>query len=161
MRRLFIIILLGFLAAVLAYLLLAPIRVEPVAWQPQPAPASDSGPYARNELLNAMERIARDIGKGPEALAFDAQGRIYAGLDDGRVARFEKDGNGYTLIANTGGRPLGVFIHPDGSVIFCDAKKGLLKVSQDGQIAVLAAGAEGIPFRFTNDLAVTADGSKA
>ena len=50
------------------------------------------------------------------------------------------DGSGYTLIANTGGRPLGVFIHPDGSVIVCDAKQGLLKVSEDGQIAVLAAG---------------------
>ncbi len=161
MRSLLIIYFLAFLAAVFAYLLLAPIRVQPVAWQPQPAPSTDTGPYAKNELLKPVTRIASNIGKGPEAIAFDAQGRIYTGLEDGRIARFEEDGTGYTLIANTGGRPLGVFIHPDGSVIVCDAMKGLLKVSEDGRIAVLATGAEGIPFRFTNDLAVTADGSKA
>lgn len=150
----------GLLGAVLAYLLFAPIRVEPVAWQPQRAPSSAAGPYARNDLLKGIERIARGIGKGPEAIAFDAQGRVYTGLEDGRIARFEEDGGGYTLIANTGGRPLGVFVHPDGGVIVCDAKKGLLKAGQDGQIAELATGVNGVPFRFANDLAVTADGSK-
>ena len=158
--RILLLPLLGFLGAVLAYLLFSPIRVEPVAWQPQPAPSSAAGPYARNELLKGIERIAGGIGKGPESIAFDAQGRVYAGLDDGRIARFEADGSGYTLIANTGGRPLGVFIHPDGSVIVCDAKKGLLKVSEGGQVAVLAAGVNGVPFGLANDLAVTADGSK-
>lgn len=160
MLRLLLIYFLAFLGAVLAYLLLAPIRVEPVAWQPQPAPSSTSGPYARNELLKAVERIARGIVKGPEAIAFDAQGRIYAGFDDGRVARFEEDGGGYAPIANTGGRPLGIFIHPDGSVIVCDAKKGLLKVADGGQITSLATEADGVPLGFANDLAVSADGSK-
>ncbi len=160
MRILLPLFFLGFLGAVLAYLLFAPVRVQPVAWQPQPAPSSDAGPYARNDLLKGVERIALGIGKGPEAIAFDAQGRIYTGLEDGRIARFEADGSGYALLANTGGRPLGVFIHPDGSVIVCDAIKGLLKVSQDGQIATLATGVNGVPFRSANDLAVTADGSK-
>ncbi len=100
------------------------------------------------------------VGKGPEAIAFDAQGRITTGFVDGRVVRFEPDGSGYTLLANTGGRPLGVFIHPDGSVIVCDANRGLLKVDQGGKITVLSAEAEGVPFRFTDDLAVTKDGSK-
>ena len=158
MRNLSILFVLCLLGAVLAYLLLAPIRVEPVAWQPLPPPASDSGPYARNELLKAVERIGR--GKGPELIALDRQGRIYSGFEDGRVARFEQDGSGYTLIANTGGRPLGVFVHPDGSVIVCDAKKGLLKLSEGGQITVLATGVNGVPFGFANDLAVTSDGSK-
>ena len=49
--RILLLPLLGFLGAVLAFLLFSPIRVEPVAWQPQPAPATDAGPYARNELL--------------------------------------------------------------------------------------------------------------
>ncbi len=160
MRNLLILFLLAPLGAVLAYLLLAPIRVEPVAWQPLPPPASDSGPYARNELLKAVERIGAGTGKGPEAIAFDPQGRIYTGFGDGRVARFEEDGSGYKLIANTGGRPLGVFIHPDGSVIVCDAQKGLLKLSEEGQITVLATGVNGVPFGLPNDLAVTADASK-
>jgi sugar lactone lactonase YvrE len=159
MRR-FLITVLVLFAAAFAYLLLAPIDIEPAQWMPQPAPPSDAGLYVRNELLKPMERIAQGIGKGPEAVAFDAQGRIYAGFDDGRVARFEQDGGGYHMIANTGGRPLGVFVHPDGSVIVCDADNGLLAIAPNGRVSVLAAAAEDLPFHFTNDLAVTADGSK-
>jgi sugar lactone lactonase YvrE len=149
------------LALVCAYLLFAPTAVEPVAWQPQPAPSLEEGPYARNASLKGIERLGRNVGRGPEAIAFDSQGRVYTGFDDGRVARFEADGSGYTLLANTGGRPLGVFVHPDGSVVACDAVKGLLKIAQNGQIAVLSAAADGVPYGFADDLAVTKDGSKA
>ncbi len=159
MRRVLHIILVIF-AVGMAYLSFAPIGIEPVAWQPLPPPSSDAGPYARNDLLKGVERIAAGVGKGPEAIAFDAQGRVYAGFVDGRVARFEPDGGGYALLADTGGRPLGVFVHPDGGVIVCDEKRGLLKVGADGKIAVLTAEAEGAPFHATNDLAVTKDGSK-
>ena len=143
MRRVLHITLVIF-AVILAYLSFAPIDIEPAAWQPQPPPSGETGSYARNDLLKGIERIAAGVGKGPEAIAFDAQGRVYTGFVDGRVARFEPDGSGYTLLANTGGRPLGVFIHPDGSVIVCDASRGLLKIGQDGKITVLAAEAEGI-----------------
>jgi len=148
------------LAAALGYLLFAPEDIEPAAWQPQAAPSSSNGPYAGNELLKSIERIALNIGKGPESVAFETQGRIYAGFEDGRVARFEPDGTGYNMIANTGGRPLGLFVHPDGSVIVCDAENGLLRISPEGQLGVLSMTAEEVPFHFTNDLAVTADGSK-
>src|SRR5271165_1629131 len=134
MRR-FLISVFVLFTAVFAYLLLAPIDIEPAQWMPPPAPPSDTGPYARNELLKPIERIATGIGKGPEAIAFDAQGRIYAGFDDGRVARFEQDGSGYSMIANTGGRPLGIFVHPDGSVIVCDADNGLLAIAPDGRVS--------------------------
>ena len=159
MRRVLHILLVIF-AVILAYLSFAPVGIEPAAWQSQPPPSSETGPYARNDLLKSIERIAVGSGKGPEAVAFDAQGRVYTGFVDGRVARFEPDGSGYTLLANTGGRPLGVFIHPDGSVIVCDASRGLMKIGEDGKIAVLAAEADGVPLHFTNDLAVTKDGSK-
>jgi sugar lactone lactonase YvrE len=159
MRR-FLHVIFVIFAVILAYLSFAPVEVAPVAWQPQPTPEADSGPFARNDLLKAIERLGGNIGKGPEAVAFDAQGRVYTGFEDGRVARFEPDGSGYTLLANTGGRPLGVFVHPDGSVITCDANKGLLKIDPSGQVTVLSTGAEGIPFHFPDDLAVTKDGSK-
>jgi sugar lactone lactonase YvrE len=159
MRRILHIILVIF-AVMLAYLSFAPVGIEPVVWQPQPPPSTESGPYARNDLLKGIERIAVGVGEGPEAIAFDARGRIYTGFVDGRVARFEPDGGGNTILANTGGRPLGVFIHPDGGVIVCDANRGLLKIGEDGKITVLAAEAEGAPLHFANDLAVTKDGSK-
>ena len=159
MRRVLHIILVVF-AVILAYLSFAPVGIEPAAWQPQPPPSSETGSYARNDLLKGIERIATGVGKGPEAIAFDAQGRIITGFVDGRVVRFEPDGSGYALLANTGGRPLGVFIHPDGSVIVCDANRGLLRVDQGGKVTVLAAEADGAPLHFTNDLAVTKDGTK-
>ncbi len=159
MRRILHVVLVA-VAVVLAYLSFAPIDVEPVAWAPPAPPSLDAGPYARNDLLKGAERIAKGVGRGPEAIAFDAQGRIYTGFDDGRVARFDADGGGYKLLANTGGRPLGVFIHPDGGVIVCDAVKGLLRIGEGGKIETLATGADGVPFGFTNDLAITKDGSK-
>jgi sugar lactone lactonase YvrE len=148
------------LAVIAAYLSFAPTSVEPVAWQPQERPSSESGPYAGNDLLKGVERVAQGVGRGPEALAFDALGRIYTGFEDGRVVRFEPDGSGYKLLANTNGRPLGVFVHPDGSVVVCDADRGLLKIDERGEITVLTAGADGVPFGFANDLAITKDGSK-
>jgi sugar lactone lactonase YvrE len=159
MRRILHVVLV-IVAIVLAYLSFAPIDVQPVAWTAPSPPPTDVGPYARNDLLKGAERIASGIGKGPEAIAFDAQGRIYTGFEDGRVARFEPDGGGYTLLANTGGRPFGVFVHPDGSVIVCDASKGLLKIDESGKITMLTPEAEGVPFRFANDLVITKDGSK-
>jgi sugar lactone lactonase YvrE len=159
MRSILVMILFVF-AALLAYLFFAPAGIEPVAWQPQPVPSSELGPYARNDILKAIERIVPNTGIGPEAVAFDAQGRVYAGFEDGRVARFEPDGSGYALLANTGGRPLGIAIHPDGSVIVCDAFKGLLKIDTGGAVTVLSSAADGVPFHFADDLAITQDGSK-
>ena len=117
MRRVLHITLVIF-AVILAFLSFTPVSIAPIAWQPQQPPSSETGPYARNDLLKGIERIAIGAGKGPEAIAFDAQGRIYTGFADGRVARFEPDGSGYTLLANTGGRPLGVFIRPTAASSF-------------------------------------------
>jgi sugar lactone lactonase YvrE len=151
---------LAVIAAVVAFLSFAPVDVDPVAWQAPPPPSLESGSYAKNELLKGIERIAQGAGVGPEAIAFDAQGRLHTGFDDGRVALFEPDGGGYKLLANTGGRPFGIFVHPDGDVIVCDGDRGLLKIDGRGGIDVLAASAEGVRFHFTNDLAITKDGSK-
>ena len=51
-------ILIAFVVLFGAYLLFAPVDIEPVAWQPQPAPPSDSGLFAGNDLLKPIERIA-------------------------------------------------------------------------------------------------------
>jgi sugar lactone lactonase YvrE len=141
------------------YLLLAPTRIEPVAWTvPAPAPSLTVGHYAANERLKGVERIARIGAHGPESLAVAPDGTLYTGFEDGRVARFDSDGSGYRLVANTGGRPLGVAIHPDGGLVVADAYKGLLKIGADGVVTVLTAAAEAEPFGFTDDVAVDAAG---
>lgn len=149
MRVLSLVVAVAALAA--AYLLFWPIPIEPVAWTPAPAPSLTEGPYAYNERLKGIEKLAVDVGAGPEGVAVDAAGRVYAGYDDGRVMRFERDGSQPTLLADTGGRPLGITFGPEGGVVVADAVKGLLLVGGVPEQQTLAVEAEGLPFAFVDD----------
>lgn len=133
------------LAAAAAYLLLWPIPFSAKSWTPPPAIA-----LPPSDALRAIEPLARDVGIGPEGVAVDASGQVYAGYLDGRVMRFAANGTP-TLLANTGGRPLGTLVEPDGSVIVADALKGLLRV-QNGTVRVLSTESAGLPFRFVDDV---------
>lgn len=149
MKKLLIAVLV--LAMLAAYLLFWPVPIEPVAWTPPPTPSLTQGPYAYNEKLKGIEKIAVDIGRGPEGVAVDASGRLYAGFDDGRVARFNGDGSGYALITNTGGRPLGTTFGPNGGIVVADAIKGLLLVGGVQEQETLSVDAEGQPYGFVDD----------
>jgi hypothetical protein len=75
-------------ATLAAYLALWPVDIDPVAWTPPP-----DRPLSPNDELARAERIGKDLG-GPEGLAIDAQGRLHAGLEDGRIVRVARDGAG-------------------------------------------------------------------
>src|SRR5689334_49692 len=137
------------LAALVAYLLFWPI-IDPVAWNPPPAPSMTEGVYAYNEKLKGIQKIALGVGKGPEAVNVDAVGRLYAGYVDGRIVTFSGNGASYTEMANTGGRPLGITFGPNGGLVIADAKKGLLHLGQ--KLRRLAKEADGVPFGFTDDV---------
>src|SRR3569623_995863 len=107
------------------FLLLAPTRVQPVAWNPPQAPTLKSGPYAENDRLRNIESLAVCQGIGPKTVIVGGAGRLYTCYLDGRIASFASDGTDYRLIANTGGRPLALALPPDGSLIVIDASKGL------------------------------------
>lgn len=137
------------LAAIAAYLLFWPLPIQPVPWRPAPVP---SAAYPYNEALKPIERLADGVGRGPEGIAIDATGRIYAGFDDGRVMMFNRNGSGGLLLANTGGRPLGLTFGPRGGVVVADAEKGLLLVGTQGTQELLSVEAEGVPFKFVDDV---------
>lgn len=145
-------------ATLLAYLLVWPVPITPEVWTPPPAPSLEQGPYAVNDKLRGVQRLADGVGRGPEAIAFDAAGRVYSGLHDGRVFSMASDGSDCRVLANTGGRPLGLSVADDGSVFVADAIKGLLRLDPGGEVKVLANWAEGIGFGFTDDLDVDAQG---
>jgi sugar lactone lactonase YvrE len=109
--------------------------------------------------LVTVERLGVDAGVGPEDVAIDAQGRLYAGMVDGSIMRLQPDGSQPEVFASTGGRPLGLDFDADGNLIVADAYMGLLSVAPDGSITVLATEAGGIPMNFTNDVDVAADGA--
>lgn len=145
------------LLAVVAYLCLWPVSIEPVAWQAPDNPPL-TGVYAENEALSAAERLGEDVGVGPEDVAVNWQGHPVVGYKDGRIEMFSADGTSRT-IADTGGRPLGLDYNPDGTLIVADAIKGLLSVNAQGDIKVLSTASEGLSFKFTDDVDVASDGS--
>ena len=156
-KRLLFLVLIVAIAA-LAYLLLAPVAITPAAWTPPAAPAL-SGQYEQNTRLAPVQRLSLGEGHGPEDVALDAEGKIYAGLDDGRIVVLQADGTQPRVFANTGGRPLGLIFDQSGNLIVADAVKGLLSVSKNGEVTVLAAEADGVKFGCINDLDVGADGT--
>ncbi|MFB6344776.1 MAG: SMP-30/gluconolactonase/LRE family protein [bacterium] len=148
---------LGVLALLLLYLLFWPIDIEPVAWTP-PANPGFVGKYQSNKLLKHAEKL--DVpSKGPEDVVFDQKGSPITGLHDGRIIRLSPQGDTYRTIANTGGRPLGLEGTPDGSLYVADARKGVLKLTQDGKLTQLTNSANGERFGFTNNLAVDSEGT--
>ena len=144
--------------ALLAYLLLWPVPIDPVAWTPPEAPPLD-GIYAPNRALASAERLGEGAGMGPEDVAVDGLGCIYAGMEDGRILRFQPDGSNVEVFADTGGRPLGLHFDKSGHLIVCDLCKGLLSISPDGSTTILATEEAGLPFRQTNDVDVASDGT--
>jgi sugar lactone lactonase YvrE len=110
-----------------------------------------------------VERWEVPGGTRPEDVVFDAAGRLYAGVEDGRIWRWPAgfpDSGAAELFADTHGRPLGLEADPsDGTLIVCDAYRGLLRVQPDGHVRVLADTHDGRRLRFANNAAVTADGT--
>jgi len=157
-KKLFGVVIILMLAVALAYLLFAPVSITPAAWTPPAAPAL-TGPYEQNTKLSGVQRISIGDGHKPEDLAFDAEGKIYAGFEDGRIMVVQPDGTQPRVFANTGGRPLGLIFDGHGNLIVADAIKGLLSVNKSGEVKVLATEADGVKFGCLNDLDVGADGT--
>jgi sugar lactone lactonase YvrE len=146
------------IAVLLVYLFTWPVPVTPVAWTPPAAPAL-TGVYAPNSKLSAIERLNLPSGFAPEDVAFDSEDRIYCGVADGRIMRYQSDGTRPEVFANTQGRPLGMVFDSSGNLIVADAIKGLLSIARDGNVSSLSTAAAGVPFRCTNDLDIAKDGT--
>jgi sugar lactone lactonase YvrE len=157
MKRTILRVVIALIVLSLAYLILWPVPINPIAWTPPTAPEL-TGVYAQNSELAKIERLPVD-GSKPEDVAIDAQDRIYCGAEDGRIFRFQADGTHPEVFANTQGRPLGLIFDRDGNLIVADAIKGLLSIARDGKVSVLTTEADGVPFHCTNDLDVAGDGT--
>lgn len=133
---------------------------EPVAWRSDQTQGFKDL-YRKNERLGALQRLGLVNGAvKPESIAIDSDGLIYASFEDGRIMQFNPDGQPIRVAAHTGGRPLGLRFHPDGHLLVCDANLGLLQVdTQTGHVQILSNSAEGVDFKFADDLDVSRDGS--
>ncbi|MFK4148668.1 SMP-30/gluconolactonase/LRE family protein [Streptomyces sp. NPDC004065] len=103
-------------------------------------------------------------GRGPEDVVADGRGRVLTGVEDGRILRLDGlTGPGRVrveVLAETGGRPLGLELLPDGDLLVCDAERGLLRVCpDDGVVRVLADRAAGERLRFCSNVVALSDGT--
>jgi sugar lactone lactonase YvrE len=137
--------------------LLTPSPVDSEGWLP-PLPLAMTGQMAPNERLQQAKLLAKGQVYGPEDTAVDADGVLYAGTQDGLVVRLFPDGRLETWV-DTDGRPLGMTFDTSGNLIVADAWKGLLSIAPDKTVTVLSTEAEGVPFRFTDDVDVAPDGA--
>jgi sugar lactone lactonase YvrE len=96
-------------------------------------------------------------GYGPEDIAVFGD-RLVTGVADGRVLSFNPDGSDVKVVADTGGRPLGIEAMADGRLLVCDAQRGLLRVD-GGAVQPLNTAIHGEPINLCNNAAVTADGT--
>ena len=156
-KRFFLVLLL-IVAVALVYLLIAPVPINPAAWTPPAAPAL-AGQYEPNNLLAPTEKLALGDGHGPEDVALDADSKIYAGFDDGRIIQLQADGTQPRVFANTAGRPLGLVFDANGNLIVADAVEGLLQIDRNGKISSLVEQVNGVRFGCLNDLDVARDGT--
>ena len=98
-------------------------------------------------------------GHGAEDVLVDAEGWVLTGTDDGAIFRVRPDGGRIDRVGDTGGRPLGLELLPDGRVLVCDARRGLLALDpRTGDVEELTTLVHGQRMAFCNNAAVQGTG---
>jgi sugar lactone lactonase YvrE len=120
-------------------------RIEPRRWRPPVAVRSE-----RTGELVVRRRLA--VGAGPEDVRFDDAGRIVTGTAGGRIVRVDVRTGECSVLAETGGRPLGLHLTAYG-ILVCDHDRGLLRVGPDGAVEVL------VETTFASNVVQAADGT--
>lgn len=155
MKILKFLLVLFFLSAIV-YLGFYPIELDPISRKTPPYPGL-TGVYEPNTKL-ANTTLIPLPSAGPESIVLHPEGHFLTGLANGDIIQFNSDGKEQNIIANTGGRPLGMKIAPSGELIIADQIKGLLKLDSTNQISVLVDQYKGERLKFVDDLDINKEG---
>ncbi|MBK7991178.1 MAG: SMP-30/gluconolactonase/LRE family protein [Comamonadaceae bacterium] len=145
------------LLALMAYLALWPVPIQPVSWKAPAAPGY-VGPHAANQKLAGLKMIDLGGEEGPEHVVLARDGKLYTTVLSGNILRMNPDGSGREVFANTGGRVLGFDFDAAGNLIAADAVKGLLSIGPDRKITVLTDQVGGDPIRYADAVVVARNG---
>ena len=156
MKRLFGFALLALSAAV-AYLLLWPVPISPVAYTLPPAPGY-AGVHAANTRLANLKMIDLRDEVGPEHIIIGPDGKLYTTVASGNILRMAPDGSAQEVFAKTGGRVLGFDFDAQGNLIAADAVRGLLAIAPDRKVVVLTDKVDGDPIRYADAVVVAKNG---
>lgn len=143
------------LALIIGYFVLWPSPIDPEAWTPPKAPEL-TGIYEQNDKLAALEILFAGQCDKCEDVAIDSMGRIYGGQVNGDIIEFYQGKR--RVVANTGGRPLGLHFDHSGDLIVADAGAGLLSINRTtGKVTVLTDSYQGKKMIFVDDVEVATD----
>ena len=128
--------------------------IDPIRWQPPP-----SRPLPAPDFTAELHLVAVP-GTAPEDVVADADGNIWTGVEDGRIVRISPDGGSVQVVADTGGRPLGLAVARDGRLLICDSHRGLLRYDPaTGAIETLVAEVAGRKLTFCSNVVESSDGT--
>ncbi len=143
--------------ALVVYLSLWPVPIQPVSWKAPTAPGY-TGAHAVNNKLAGLQVVSLGSEEGPEHIVLAPDGKLYAAVASGNILRMNPDGTAQEVFANTGGRVLGFDFEAAGHLIAADAIKGLLAISPDRKMTVLTDNVGGDPIRYANAVVVASNG---
>lgn len=122
--------------------LLTQTYVTPTLVEQPPRPSIEAGsdsPYARVDRFHDVKPIGLGVLDGPEDMCLDDEDNLFAGTRKGDVYRFfAPDYTRYEVFAHTGGRPLGMQVDRDGSIVVCVSGMGLYRLTKDRQVIALS-----------------------
>lgn len=144
------------LALPTAYLLLWPVPVDPVSWQ-APQDKGYVDPFEPNGLLTAATGVDLGNYEGPEDATRGLDGRIYLTTSNGAIIRVQN--RGVSQLVHVGGRPLGIEVAGDGSLIVANAELGLQRIAADGTVTTLVDKIDGAALENANNLGIAPDGT--
>jgi len=141
----------GLITSLVAFLLLWPTDIDPVAWTAPEAPTPSS-----DNRLSGVE-LLQFPNAGPEDLALAPNGTLYTSSLDGTI--YEISEAKLTPILNTGGRPLGLeWSAYYQSLVIADAINGLGIVSSNSSVNWVSTHVADTPILYADDLDVTSNG---
>jgi sugar lactone lactonase YvrE len=149
----------GLILLFAGYLTLWPSPLTPAAWQAPTAPGY-TGPHAENHKLTPLQKFDLQGESGPEHITLGPDRHLYVSVLSGRILRLSPDGSQQQVYADTGGRPLGTTFDASGNLIVADAYKGLLSITPNGTVTVLAnTVTPEDPIRFADAVTIARDGT--
>jgi sugar lactone lactonase YvrE len=102
--------------------------------------------------VEAVEPVWFGLVDHVEDLAFEEDGTVWCGGEEGQVYRGRLDGKP-EVVARTPGRTYGFALGPDGACYCADvAEPGIYRIGSEGEVERVSAGTEDRPALLPNDL---------
>ncbi|KAF8679306.1 hypothetical protein HU200_046089 [Digitaria exilis] len=126
---------------------------------PVPSPPLPPTPPPNN-LLQRLKKLGEGALDAPEDVYVDAAagGTLYTATRDGWLQRMHPSNGSWERWRFVGGTGLlGITPSADGTMLVCDADKGLLRVGEEG-VTLLASEVDGSPIKFADAAIEASDG---